>query len=86
MGGRGNILGAGFGALLLQTIEYSLVFFKVPAYWNNVISGFLLLLIVVITSRIQIYLRQEKEREIEEGIQKEYMIRQKEELEGIENA
>lgn len=78
MGGTGNILGAALGALLLQTIKYSLLFFKVPAYWNNVISGFLLLLIVVMTSRIQIYLRQEKEREVEEAIQKEYMIRQKE--------
>lgn len=86
MGGTGNILGAGLGALLLQTIKYSLVFFKVPAYWNSVISGFLLLLIVVITSRIQIYLRQEKEREIEEAIQKEYIIKQKEEIEGMENA
>jgi AI-2 transport system permease protein len=68
MGGTGNILGALLGALLLETIKYSLVFFKVPAYWNNVISGFLLLFIVVITSRIQIYLRQEKEREVEEAL------------------
>ncbi len=85
MGGTGNILGAALGALLLQTIKYSLVFFKVPAFWNNVISGFLLLLIVVITSRIQIYLKREKEREIEEAIKQEYILRKKE-LEGAENA
>ncbi len=85
MGGTGNVLGAALGALLLQTIKYSLVFFKVPAYWNNVISGFLLLLIVVITSRIQIYLKREKEREIEEAIKQEYLLRKKE-LEGTENA
>ncbi len=85
MGGTGNVLGAALGALLLQTIKYSLVFFKVPAFWNNVISGFLLLLIVVITSRIQIYLKREKEREIEEAIKREYLLR-KEELEGVENA
>lgn len=83
MGGTGNILGAALGALLLQTIKYSLVFFKVPAFWNNVISGFLLLLIVVITSKIQLYLKHEKEREIEEAIKREYILKQKE---GIENA
>jgi AI-2 transport system permease protein len=66
MGGAGNIQGAALGAMLLETIKYSLVYFKVPGYWNNVISGFLLLLIVVLTSRIQIFLRREKEREKEE--------------------
>ncbi len=66
MGGVGNIQGAALGALLLETIKYSLVYFKVPGYWNNVISGFLLLFIVVLTSRIQIFLRREKEREKEE--------------------
>ena len=66
MGGNGNIQGATLGALLLETIKYSLVYFKVPGYWNDVISGFLLLLIVVLTSRIQIFLKQEKEREREE--------------------
>ena len=66
MGGSGNIQGAALGALLLETIKYSLVYFKVPGYWNDVISGFLLLLIVVLTSRIQIFLKQEKEREKEE--------------------
>ncbi|PID56428.1 sugar ABC transporter permease [candidate division KSB3 bacterium] len=63
MGGSGNIQGAALGVLLLETIKYSLVYFKVPGYWNNVISGCLLLLIVVLTSRIQIYLKKEKERE-----------------------
>lgn len=67
-GGSGNIQGAALGALLLETIKYSLVYFKVPGYWNDIISGFLLLLIVVLTSRIQIFLRREKEREKEEII------------------
>lgn len=66
MGGSGNIQGAALGALLLETIKYSLVYFRVPGYWNDVISGFLLLLIVVLTSRIQIFLKKEKEREKEE--------------------
>ncbi len=68
MGGSGHIQGAALGALLLETIKYSLVYFKVPGYWNNVISGFLLLLIVVMTSRIQILLAKEKERQKEEAI------------------
>ena len=66
MGGSGNIQGAALGALLLETIKYSLVYFKAPGYWNNVISGFLLLLIIVFTSRIQLYLRREKERGLKE--------------------
>lgn len=66
MGGSGNIQGAALGALLLETIKYSLVYFRVPGYWNDVFSGFLLLLIVVLTSRIQIFLKKEKEREKEE--------------------
>jgi AI-2 transport system permease protein len=66
MGGTGNIQGAALGAMLLETIKYSLVYFKVPGYWNDVISGFLLLSIVVLTSRIQILLRREKEKEKQE--------------------
>jgi AI-2 transport system permease protein len=66
MGGTGNIQGAALGAMLLETIKYSLVYFRVPGYWNDVISGFLLLFIVVLTSRIQIFLRREKEKEKQE--------------------
>jgi AI-2 transport system permease protein len=73
MGGTGSILGAALGALLLETISYSLVFFRVPGFWNNFISGFLLLTIVVMTSRIQIYLHREKEREIDEKVKSRYL-------------
>ena len=73
MGGTGSVVGAALGALLLETISYSLVFFKVAGYWNNFISGFLLLVIVVLTSRIQIYLRKEKEREIDEKVKKRFI-------------
>lgn len=52
-GGVGSTLGAAFGALFLQTINTSLVYLKIPAYWNDSISGFLLLLIIVSDSRIQ---------------------------------
>ncbi|UCE06786.1 MAG: hypothetical protein JSW07_01720 [bacterium] len=74
MGGTGHIQGAALGAMLLETIKYSLVYFKVPGYWNDVISGFLLLLIVVLTSRIQIFLRREKEREKEEIIDSTFSV------------
>ena len=74
MGGSGSIIGAALGALLLETISYSLVFFQVPAFWNNFISGFLLLVIVVITSRIQIYLYREKEKEIDANIKRKYTL------------
>jgi len=66
MGGTGNIQGAALGAMLLETIKYSLVYFRVPGYWNDIISGFFLLFIVVLTSRIQIFLRREKEKERQE--------------------
>ena len=67
------VAGAALGALLLETISYSLVFFKVAGFWNNFISGFLLLAIVVVTSRIQNYLRKEKEREIDEKVKKRFL-------------
>lgn len=73
MGGTGSIIGAALGAVLLETISYSLVFFRVPGFWNSFISGFLLLAIVVATSRIQIYLRNEKEREIDEKVKSRYL-------------
>jgi AI-2 transport system permease protein len=73
MGGTGSIVGAALGAVLLETISYSLVFFRVPGYWNNFISGFLLLVIVVANSRIEIYLRNEKEREIDEKVKRRYL-------------
>lgn len=39
-GGTGSIFGAALGALFLETISSSLVFLKIPAFWNNAISGF----------------------------------------------
>ncbi|KAA0765723.1 sugar ABC transporter permease [Bacillus sp. SH5-2] len=49
-GGTGSIFGAALGALFLETISSSLVFLKIPAFWNNAISGFLLLLIIILDS------------------------------------
>lgn len=39
-GGTGSIFGAALGALFLEAISSSLVFLKIPAFWNNAISGF----------------------------------------------
>lgn len=52
-GGTGSIFGAALGALFLETISSSLVFLKIPAFWNNAISGFLLLLIIILDSVIK---------------------------------
>lgn len=55
-GGLGSVLGAGVGAVFFTVINNSLVYLKIPAYWNNAISGLLLLLIVVGDSKFQYYL------------------------------
>lgn len=49
-GGTGSIFGAALGAIFLEVISSSLVFLKIPAFWNNAISGFLLLLIIILDS------------------------------------
>ncbi|KEK22198.1 ABC transporter permease subunit [Bacillus gaemokensis] len=49
-GGTGSIFGAALGAIFLEVISSSLVFLKIPAFWNSAISGFLLLLIIVLDS------------------------------------
>lgn len=51
-GGVGNVIGAALGAVFLTAIDNSLVFLKVPGYWNNAIAGFILLLILVANSQI----------------------------------
>ncbi|MGE1127628.1 ABC transporter permease subunit [Bacillus wiedmannii] len=49
-GGTGSIVGAALGGVFLEAISSSLVFLKIPAFWNNAISGFLLLVIVILDS------------------------------------
>lgn len=56
-GGLGSVVGAGLGAIFFTIINNSLIYLKIPAYWNNAISGFLLLLIVVGDSKFQQYLK-----------------------------
>ena len=57
-GGMGSVIGAGLGAIFFTVINSSLVFMKIPAYWNSAISGLLLILIVVGDSRFQKYLKE----------------------------
>lgn len=54
-GGIGSILGAAFGAIIMTTINSALVFLKVPAFWNNTISGTLLIVIVISDVLIHTY-------------------------------
>lgn len=55
-GGTGSIVGAAFGAIIMTTINSALVFLKVPAYWNDAISGFLLIVIVVVDIIVHTYM------------------------------
>ncbi|MGE7867304.1 ABC transporter permease subunit [Bacillus paramycoides] len=65
-GGTGSIFGAVLGALFLEVISSSLVFLKIPAFWNSAISGFLLLLIIILDSVLKKWkkLRQLEERRV----------------------
>ncbi len=63
-GGKGTVIGAYLGSLLLQTINYSLVFLKVPGYWNDAISGFMLLIIIVFSALLNKYMQQQKKAEL----------------------
>lgn len=48
VGGIGTVVGAALGAIILTSINSALVYMKVPAFWNDTISGSLLIIIVVI--------------------------------------
>ncbi|MFF2449091.1 ABC transporter permease [Neobacillus sp. NPDC058068] len=47
-GGIGTVVGAALGAIILTSINSALIYMKVPAFWNDTISGSLLIIIVVI--------------------------------------
>ncbi|MFD1021067.1 ABC transporter permease [Thalassobacillus hwangdonensis] len=46
-GGVGSVIGASIGAIIMTSINSALVYVKVPAFWNDAISGSLLIIIVV---------------------------------------
>ncbi len=62
-GGIGSVVGASFGAIIMSVISLALVYLKVPAYWNNTISGFLLIIIVVSDALIRNYFREKTRKE-----------------------
>ncbi len=64
-GGLGTVIGAGLGAIFLTTITNSLIFLKVPAYFNNAIFGLLLLIIVVGDSKFQSFVKKQSARKRE---------------------
>ncbi|WP_251661160.1 ABC transporter permease [Oceanobacillus profundus] len=47
-GGVGTVLGATIGAVIMISINSALIYMKIPAFWNDAISGLLLITIVVI--------------------------------------
>lgn len=47
-GGVGSVLGASLGAIIMICINSALVYLKIPAFWNDAISGALLITIVVV--------------------------------------
>lgn len=66
-GGVGSVVGAGLGAVFFTVINSSLIYLKIPAYWNDAISGLLLLIIVVGDSKFQKYLIKQTTRSERKG-------------------
>ena len=62
-GGIGTVFGAALGALLMTSINSALVFLKIPAFWNNTISGLLLVIIVTSDALINRYLKKKAKQE-----------------------
>ncbi|MBF8378631.1 ABC transporter permease [Alicyclobacillus mali] len=52
-GGRGTALGAVLGAVLLGVITEALVFFHLPAVWNDAVEGLIILIAVIADSGLQ---------------------------------
>ena len=46
-GGKGSIVGALFGALLLGTLNNGMVMLNIRTYWQQIISGVVLVIAVV---------------------------------------
>ncbi|MDQ0269178.1 ABC transporter permease subunit [Cytobacillus purgationiresistens] len=65
-GGLGTVVGAGLGAVFFTVINQSLVYMKIPAYWNSAISGFLLLMIVIGDTKFQSYLKRKSRHHVKE--------------------
>ncbi len=53
LGGTGTLLGAFLGAFFLTQIDTVLVLFRLPAWWNDFISGLVLLGVLVLDGRLR---------------------------------
>jgi ABC-type xylose transport system permease subunit len=47
-GGKGSIVGAMFGALLLGTLDNGMTMLNIQTFWQDVITGIVLILAVVL--------------------------------------
>jgi len=56
LGGVGSIAGVVIGVIFFTSIDTSLVFLKIPAYWNDLIGGAMLLSVLLIDGRLRITL------------------------------
>ncbi len=56
LGGVGTAAGVVIGVIFFTSIDTALVFLKMPAYWNDLIGGAMLLLVLLIDGRLRIAL------------------------------
>lgn len=56
LGGVGSVAGVVIGVIFFTSIDTSLVFLKIPAYWNDLIGGAMLLGVLLIDGRLRIAL------------------------------
>lgn len=56
LGGVGSVVGVVIGVVFFTSIDTSLVFLKIPAYWNDLIGGAMLLTVLLIDGRLRIAL------------------------------
>jgi ribose transport system permease protein len=53
MGGKGSVLGAALGSLILSVVATSLVFFRVPINWTTFATGAVILAAVALDSLLR---------------------------------
>lgn len=56
LGGVGSVAGVVIGVIFFTSIDTALVFLKIPAYWNDLIGGAMLLAVLLIDGRLRIAL------------------------------
>lgn len=56
LGGVGSVAGVLIGVIFFTSIDTALVFLKIPAYWNDLIGGAMLLSVLLIDGRLRIAL------------------------------